>query len=123
MGFDLEMMKVIQKYNISYILKATNANSITMVIWEKNRSDSLIKELKDRYHKITEKNVALVSALGTNIAQPGALARATGALFEKGINIESVSQSLMQVNMQFVINREDYKDAIIALNQALCLDV
>ena len=122
-GFDLEMMKVIQKYNISYILKATNANSITMVIWEKNRSDSLIKELKDRYHKITEKNVALVSALGTNIAQPGALARATGALFEKGINIESVSQSLMQVNMQFVINREDYKDAIIALNQALCLDV
>lgn len=122
-GFDLEMMKVIQKYNISYILKATNANCITMVIWEKNRSDELITELKSRYHRITEKQVALVCALGTNIAQPGALARAAGALSEKGINIESVSQSLMQVNMQFVINRKDYKDAIIALNQALCLDV
>jgi aspartate kinase len=121
-GFDLEMMKVIQKYNISYILKATNANSITMVIWEKNRSDELIEELKVRYHKITEKKVALVCALGTNIAQPGALARASSSLYEKGINIESVSQSLMQVNMQFVINREDYKDAIIALNKALCLD-
>ena len=121
-GFDLEMMKVIQKYNISYILKATNANSITMVIWEKSRSEELIKELKERYHKITEKKVALVCALGTNIAQPGALARATSSLYEKGINIESVSQSLMQVNMQFVINRDDYKDAIIALNKALCLD-
>jgi aspartate kinase len=121
-GFDLEIMKIIQKYNISYILKATNANSITMVIWEKNRSDELIRELEGRYHRITEKKVALVCALGTNIAQPGALARATTALYEKGINIESVSQSLMQVNMQFVINRKDFKDAIIALNQALCLN-
>jgi aspartate kinase len=121
-GFDLELMKVFHKYNISYILKATNANSITMVIWEKNRSDELIRELDGRYDKITEKKVALVCALGTNIAQPGALSRATTALYEKGINIESVSQSLMQVNMQFVINRKDYKDALIALNQALCLE-
>ncbi len=121
-GFDLEMMKVIQKFDISYILKATNANSITMVIWEKNCSKELIQELEGRYHKITEKKVALVSALGTNIAQPGALSRATTALYEKGINIESVSQSLMQVNMQFVIDRKDYKNAIIALNQALCLE-
>jgi hypothetical protein len=27
----------------------------------------------------------------------------------------------MQVNMQFVINRQEYRDAIIAMNQALCL--
>lgn len=120
-GFDLELMKIIQRYNISYILKATNANSITMVIWEKNRTEELIRELKDNYHRIIEKKVAIVCALGTNIAQPGALSRAATSLFEKGINIESVSQSLSQVNMQFVINRKDYKDAIIALNKALCL--
>lgn len=120
-GFDLNLMKIIQKYNISYILKATNANSITMVIWEKDLNDQLLAELRKAYHRITEKKVAIVCALGTNIAQPGALARATGALYHKGINIESVSQSLMQVNMQFVINRKDYRDAIIAMNQALCL--
>ena len=121
-GFDLEMMKIVQKYNVSYILKATNANSITMVIWEKNRSNELIQELKDNYEKVTEKKVALVCALGTNMAQPGVLSRATTALYNRGINIESVSQSLMQVNMQFVIDRNRYKDAIIALNQALCLN-
>jgi aspartate kinase len=120
-GFDLNLMKIIQKYNISYILKATNANSITMVIWEKDLDNQLLEELRGNYHRITEKKVAIVSALGTNIAMPGALAKAATALYNKGINIESVSQSLMQVNMQFVINRQEYRDAIIAMNQALCL--
>jgi len=41
-GYDLEFMKIYQKYNISYILKSTNANSITTVIWEADRSDQLI---------------------------------------------------------------------------------
>ena len=120
-GFDMNLMKIINRYHISYILKATNANCITMVIWEKDLDKELVKELKGTYYKITVKEVALVCALGTNIAMPGALAAATNALFRKGINIEAVSQSLMQVNMQFVIDRKSYKDAIIALNAALCL--
>jgi len=66
--------------------------------------------------------VALVCALGTNIAQPGALAKAATALSGNKINVEAVSQSLMQVNIQFVINRKDYKKAIVALNRALCLE-
>lgn len=119
-GFDLNLMKVIQRYNISYILKATNANCITMVIWERDLKKELVHELQAMYHKVTVKEVALVSALGTNIAMPGALAAATSALYGKGINIEAVSQSLMQVNMQFVIARQSYREAIIALNQALC---
>jgi aspartate kinase len=120
-GFDLNMMQIIQEYNISYILKATNANSITMVIWEKDLGDDLIAKLEAAYHRITVKKVAIVSALGTNIAMPGALSKATTALYENGINIECVSQSLMQVNMQFVIERKDYREAIIAMNRALCL--
>ena len=37
------------------------------------------------------------------------------------INIDAFSQSLKQVNMQFVISREDYKKAIIAMNDVLCV--
>jgi aspartate kinase len=121
-GYDLNLMKVIQRYNLSYILKSTNANSITMVFWEKDLSDLLITELRGLYHKVTTKEAALVCALGTNIAQPGALAKAATALADRGINVEAVSQSLMQVNMQFVIGRRDYRDAIVAMNRALCLE-
>lgn len=119
-GFDLKMMMLIERYNISYILKATNANSITMVVWEKDISGGLVDELQQNYHEVTVKEAALVCALGTNIAKPGALAAATMALHQNNINIEAVSQSLKQVNMQFVIERHDYKNAIIALNSALC---
>jgi aspartate kinase len=119
-GYDMNLMKVMQRYNISYILKATNANSITMVIWEKDVAEGLLTELKGLYHKVTVRKAAIVCAMGTNIAKPGSLGKAASALSVCGINVEAVSQSLMQVNIQFVIRREDYKNAIIALNRALC---
>jgi aspartate kinase len=59
--------------------------------------------------------------MGTNIAHPGFLYRGAKALSEKNINIECFGQSLKQVNMQFVIKREQYKEAVEALNDALCL--
>ena len=121
-GYDMNLMKVIQRHHISYILKATNANSITMVVWEKDISPALETELKGLYHKVTIKEAALVCAMGTNITYPGSLAKAATALFEGSVNVEAVSQSLMQVNMQFVINRKDYHSAIVALNQALCAE-
>jgi aspartate kinase len=60
--------------------------------------------------------------MGTNLTYPGSLAKAANALYMGGVNVEAVSQSLMQVNMQFVIGRAEYKNAIRLLNQALCLD-
>ena len=120
-GYDRAIMQSFEQYNISYILKATNANSITQVIWEEDLNEELIGELKTRYYEVTVKPVALVCTLGTNIAQPGIIAKATAALASNSINVDAISQSLKQVNMQFVISREDYKKAIIALNDALCV--
>jgi len=119
-GFDMHIMEVFHKYGVSYILKSTNANSITQVIWQKDLKKELVKKLKEKYQEITVKEVALICVLGTNIAQPGILAKATTALAKNNINIESFSQSLKQVNMQFVIQRDQYKQGIIALNDTLC---
>ncbi len=121
-GFDYSIMEYFKKYYISYILKSSNANSITTVIWENEVYPELIKELEQRFHKVTVKNVAIVCALGTNIAKPGILAKAAQTLANNNINVESISQSLSQVSIQFVINREDYVKAIIALNDALCVN-
>lgn len=120
-GFDRAIMEFFQKYRVSYILKTTNANSITQVVWESDATESLINELREKYYEVTVKPVALVCALGTNIAMPGIIAKATAALSDNNVNIDAVSQSLKQVNMQFVIGRDDYKTAIVALNDALCV--
>jgi aspartate kinase len=120
-GFDKHIMEIFMKYRVSYILKSTNANSITQVIWESDLNENMIAELKANYSLVTVKNIALICVLGTNIAQPGILVKAAKALSENSINIAAVSQSLQQVNMQFVINREDYEKAIYALNEELCV--
>jgi aspartate kinase len=121
-GFDLGVMELFQKHGISYILKATNANSITHVVWEKSVSSSFVEELENRYEQVNVVPSAIVCAIGTNIAFPGVLARATEALARNGININAISQSLRQTNMQFVIKRDDYQKAVVALNEALCLN-
>jgi len=64
----------------------------------------------------------VVCVIGSNLAIPGVLARSAQVLADQHINVICVSQSLRQINMQFVIARADYTKAIIALNQALCLD-
>lgn len=121
-GFDRDIMQIFYNYQISYILKSTNANSISLLIWEKDLNDTLLNELECKYELITVKKVAVVCAMGSNIAKPGVLAKAAQVLAQNSININSIAQSLRQVNMQFVVDRERYKDAIIALNTALCLE-
>ncbi len=100
--------------------KSTNANSITQVIWEKDKKEAMIAELKAKYHQVVVMPCSLVCAIGTNVTKPGTIAKAARALADRNINIAAMSQSLMQVNIQFVISRESYKEAVIALNDALC---
>lgn len=119
-GFDGRIMEYFVKYDVSYILKSTNANSITMVVWDNRKSWTLINVLKDVFYQVTAEPKALVCVMGTNIAMPGFLYNASKALYENSVNIESFAQSLMQINMQFVISREHYETAVIALNDALC---
>jgi aspartate kinase len=121
-GFDHGVMEIFRRHQVSYILKATNANSITHVVWEREVTDSFLAELRDNYSVVTAVHAAMVCVIGSNIAFPGVLARATAALADNDININAVSQSLRQTNMQFVIERADYQRAIVALNDALCLN-
>ncbi|AET69442.1 aspartokinase [Desulfosporosinus orientis DSM 765] len=119
-GFDLDIMRKFKNYNISYIMKTTNANSISLVIWEADFEDALVEDLKADYRTVTVQEAAIVCVIGSNIAMPRILARAANALAKNEINIKCVSQSLRQVNMQFVIDRTMYATAIKCLNEDLC---
>jgi len=75
-GFDLAILEVFKKHGVSYILKSTNANSITHVIPDKAAKQAFIDELKARYELVTTMPAAVVCVIGTNISIPGVLARA-----------------------------------------------
>jgi aspartate kinase len=117
-GFDLHLMQAFYDLGVSYIFKATSANSISLVIWQKDLVPQLVDTLETKYEKVTVENAALVCLIGSNIDRAGLLAQAAGALAEAGINIKSAGFALRKVNIQFVVGRDEYKAAIIALNKS-----
>jgi aspartate kinase len=118
-GSDFHIMELFYKFNVSYTFKATSANSISIVIWEKDFNKKLIHELEGDFEKVTVEKMAMVCLIGSNMDQPGLLAKSAAALADNGINIKSGGFALRKVNIQFLVAREDFKTAIIALNKAM----
>jgi len=118
-GYDLHIMQIFYDLGISYSFKATSANSISVVIWEKDFNRKLVQDLKEKYENVTVEKMAMVCLIGSNIDQPGLLAKAAGALADADINIMSAGFALRKVNIQFLIARKDFRDAVVALNKTL----
>ncbi|CAG0898494.1 unnamed protein product [Cyprideis torosa] len=119
-GFDFRIMEIFARNKVSYISKMTNANTIDLIIEEKDLNNKLLTELKQTAECVSSKNVAIVCAIGSNIAQPGIMAKAAQSLAQAGINILAVSQTTRQTNMQFIVSREQFSDAQRALHATLC---
>lgn len=118
-GSDLKIMQCFFDHNVSYTFKVTSANSISIVIWESDLKAQLIEDLQKSFERVTTEPVAMVCLLGTNMDQPGLLAKAATALAKAEINIISTGVAKGKVNIQFLIAREQFKTAIVALNQAV----
>jgi aspartate kinase len=118
-GSDLRIMQVFYNLGISYNFKATSANSISIVILEKDFKQKLKDELENLFEKVTVEPVAMVCLIGSNIDEPGLLAKSAGALASQGINIMSAGFALRKVNIQFLIDRKDFDEAVIILNKVL----
>jgi aspartate kinase len=120
-GFDRQIMEIFARHKVSYISKMTNANTIDMIIYERDCSSPLLTELQSRFERINTQQVAIVCAIGSNIATPGIMAMAAQALAGKKINILAVSQTTRQTNMQFIVERDSFGAAQRALHEALCM--
>lgn len=119
-GFDMTIMEILAKHQVSYINKATNANTIGTIIYDTDCTEALVRDLRARFELVTQDQVAIVCAIGSNIAKPGILAKATKALADADINILAVSQTARQTNMQFIILRKHFNEAQRVLHAALC---
>lgn len=121
-GYDYKLIKVFADNDISYIAKNTNANTITHYVEEKEKNiDKVMQEIKTTFPKadVSAHKLAIVSVMGTNMAFPGFMAKATTALAEANVNILAVDQCLRQVNMQFIVNRDKFREALFALHKKL----
>lgn len=118
-GADLKIMTEFANFGVSYIFKTTSANSISLVIWEKDFNKKLIKKLSSDFESVTIDKVSMVCLIGSNIDQPGVLAKAAAALAKSEINLLSGGFALRKVNIQFILPRENFKQAIAVLNKTM----
>jgi aspartate kinase len=119
-GFDLRLMEILARHRVSYISKTTNANTIAMILWDRDCRDELVDDLRGNFEQVGVAPVSIVCAIGSNIAKPGILAKAATALASENLNIVCVSQTARQTNMQFVMRREDFVPAQRVLHRQLC---
>lgn len=119
-GYDHRLTEFLVRNGINYIAKNTNANTITHYIPQKSKNiEACMAEMRKAFvhATVTGTPVAVVSVIGTNMKIPGFLAKAAKALYEADINVLALDQVMRQVNIQFIVSRDDFKKAQIVLHR------
>ena len=119
-GYDYRLTRHLAEYHVNYIAKTTNANTITHFVPEKSKMlDECVESIQKEFPTADIRLVKLgiVSVIGSNMRIPGFLSRAASALYDAGINVHALDQTLRQVNIQFVVERQDFEEAQIVLHR------
>ncbi len=119
---DVQLLQHLTDQKIRYLAKDTNANTLTHYV---AAPLAQIKKLTDSIKKsfpaadILVKKVALVSAIGSNMADTWVLPTAVHALANAGVEILGLHKCMRQVDIQFVIEEDDFEKAVCTLHQNL----
>jgi len=120
--YDHEIIAVVRRFGARTLTKELNANTICHYL------DSSLKNLKRIVRVLEEgfpeasveiRKLSLVSIIGSHMQVPGILASAVNAFASAGVNVISLHQCLRQVDIQCVVEEDDYEPSIRALHAAL----
>jgi len=120
--FDNKILDVVSSFKAHMVSKDINANTITHYLSVNLKNVKRIYgELEKLFPdaEINQCKVAIVSAIGSNMKVPGILAKTASALADQNISVLAMHQSMRQVDMQFIINEDDYDLAVKSLHACL----
>ncbi|TVS15665.1 MAG: aspartate kinase [Gammaproteobacteria bacterium] len=121
-GYDGEILSLIDRFKIPVVTKDVNANSIThYVAASLKKVKRLTRFIEERYPSamITVKKLSMVCAIGSDLDVPGLLAHCAQELARADVNILSIHQNMRAVDIQFLIDEDDYERAIQALHHCV----
>ncbi|PKO99961.1 MAG: lysine-sensitive aspartokinase 3 [Bacteroidetes bacterium HGW-Bacteroidetes-8] len=115
-GFLTKLFEVFGKYGVSVDLISTSEVSVSLTVDTDLNLDRVTKEIS-RFAKVTVNyNKSQVSVVGKNLKETKGLAkRIFGAICEH--NITMISQGASDINVSFVVNKEDLDSVITALHK------
>jgi aspartate kinase len=121
-GFDSAILEVLSRHGAWIVSKSSNANTITHYLSGSTATvASVTAELETKFpgSVVTSQPVAMVAAIGSDISEPGLVPRALLALEEAGVSMIAIQHQIRNVDVQFIIDREDFDRAVRVLHEAL----
>ena len=120
--YDPKIVSIIKEFKAHIISKDINANTVTHYLSTNLKTVKRIrKKLEQQFTEaeIDQKKVAAVSAIGSDLKMKGLLGKATTAIAEAGVSILAVHQCMRQVDVQYIVEEDDYHKAVKALHASL----
>ncbi len=121
-GYDATILQALTQHKVSIVAKSSNANTITHYVDASlKRVKRVERDLVAAYPaaQVTARSLSVVAAIGRDLKGLNALGRGLFALKDAGIAPVAVQQGPRNVDIQFVLTREDANEAVKVLHEAL----
>ncbi|MFV0575957.1 MAG: aspartate kinase [Vibrio sp.] len=121
-----ELMEIINDERVQLVGKEMNANSITYYLSGNSKSKNKVLSRAEKAlpkAKVTGKMVALISVIGASIDTNKALSHGMIALMNQDITPRAAHSSMRNVDVQFVVDDENYESAICTLHEEFIGDM
>ncbi len=120
--YDATLLNILKRFKTSYIAKDINANTITHYLNTNLKTIRRIRSVIEEEYpdaELSQRKIAIVSAIGSDMQVPGILAKTVSALAQSNISVLAIHQSMRQVDMQFVVEEDAYETAVQSLHRCL----
>jgi len=121
-GYDAAILDALTRHGAWIVSKSSNANTITHYLsTDVATMKRVIADLQKRYPdaSVTAQPVAMVAAIGSDIARPGLVADALAALADAQIDIIAMQHQIRNVDVQFIVDVERFDETVRVLHAAL----
>ncbi len=121
-GYDSGILAALDRRGVWIVSKVSNANTITHYLSGSSKAVAkVVSDLEEAFPSavVTTRPCAMVAAIGSDISAPGLVSRALNALDEACVTVLALQHQIRNVDVQFVIERDDFDGAVQALHSAL----
>ncbi|RFU13260.1 aspartate kinase [Rhodobacteraceae bacterium W635] len=124
-GYDAAILDVLTRHDVRIVSKVSNANTITHYVDSSLKTMRRVeKDLATLYPsaEITSRRLSMAAAIGRDLKGLSVLTRGLQAIAEAGYEALGATQGPRNVDVQFILEREDLQPVIKALHAAFVED-
>ncbi|MEZ5980931.1 MAG: aspartate kinase [Parvularculaceae bacterium] len=121
-GYDAAILEALKRHNVRIVSKTSNANTITHYLAGPLKAvKRAAAQLEENYPTavVTARKVSIISVIGSDLRVAGLTKTAVVALTDGGVEILGLHQLMRNVDVQFVIQEDDFERAITLLHAQL----